>query len=143
MFDINLNTMAIEMHRGDTGEFKVIASKKSGASWGEHDRMIFTISAADKTTKIKRIYRLDDNRVATNLGNGIAQIEFHNSDTDTWTNGLYTTELRFIGNAVWTGDELTDDCVDDLQADSHIVEGVPVRTEIQSTLTIKDIIGEV
>jgi hypothetical protein len=143
MFDINYDTMAIEMHRGDTGAFKVRATKTSGDSWSEDDRMIFTVSGADGTIKIKRIYRLDTDRTETALGDGVVQIEFHNDDTDTWPNGLYTTELRFIGDAVWTGTELMSDCIDDLLATSHIIEGVPVRTAIQSTLNIKNIIGEV
>lgn len=143
MFEINLETMVIDMHKGDTGAFKVIATKESGAAWGEHDRMMFTVSSADGTDKIRRLYRLDDGRTETDLGDGVVQIEFHNDDTDTWPTGLYTTELRFIGNAVWDGTELTSDCVDDLVSNSHIIEGVPVRTAKQSTLNIRNVIGEV
>ena len=143
MFEVNLDTMVIDMHRGDTGAFKIAATKASGASWGEHDRMLFTVSAADGTDKIRRLYRLDDGRTETDLGDGIVQIEFHNDDTDTWAPGIYTTELRFIGDAVWDGAELTSDCVDDLVSASHIIEGVPVRTAIQSTLNLRNIIGEV
>ena len=143
MFEVNLDTMAIDMHRGDTGAFKVAATKASGDAWGEHDRMMFTVSAQDGTDKIRRLYRLDDGRTETDLGDGVAQIEFHNDDTDTWASGIYTTELRFIGNAVWDGEELTSDCVDDLVSDSHIIEGVPVRTALQSTLNLRNIIGEV
>lgn len=143
MFNINYETMEIDMHRGDTGAFKVAATKASGAAWGEHDRMMFTVSAADGTDKIRRLYRLDDSRTETDLGNGVVQIEFHNDDTDTWPTGVYTTELRFIGDAVWNGDELTSDCVNDLLTDSHIIEGALVRTPLQSTLNIRNIIGEV
>lgn len=143
MFTVNLETMAIDMHRGDTGAFKVAATRESGAAWGVHDRMMFTVSAADGTDKIRRLYRLDDSRTETDLGDGVVQIEFHNDDTDTWPTGVYTTELRFIRNAVWDGAELTSDCVNDLVTDSHIIEGALVRTPIQSTLNIRNIIGEV
>jgi len=143
MFNINHETMEIDMHRGDTGAFKVAATKESGQPWGEHDRMMFTVSAADGTDKIRRLYRLDDSRTETDLGNGVVQIEFHNDDTDTWPTGIYTTELRFIGDAVWDGEELTSDCVNDLLTDSHIIEGALVRTPLQSTLNIRNIIGEV
>lgn len=143
MFNVDLETMAIDMHRGDTGAFKIAATKASGASWGEHDRMLFTVSAADGTDKIRRLYRLDDERTETDLGDGIVQIEFHNDDTDSWAPGIYTTELRFIGDAVWDGAELMSDCVDDLVSASHIIEGALVRTPLQSTLNIRNIIGEV
>lgn len=143
MFNVDLETMAIDMHRGDTGAFKIAATKASGALWGEHDRMLFTVSAADGTDKIRRLYRLDNDRTETALGDGVVQIEFHNDDTDTWAAGIYTTELRFIGDAVWDGTELTSDCVDDLVSTSHIIEGALVRTPLQSTLNIRNIIGEV
>ena len=143
MFNVDLETMAIDMHRGDTGAFKIAATKASGAAWGEHDRMLFTVSSADGTDKIRRLYRLDDGRTETDLGDGIVLIEFHNDDTDQWASGTYTTELRFIGDAVWDGTELTSDCVDDLISTSHIIEGALVRTPLQSTLNIRNIIGEV
>jgi len=143
MFQIDLTDMKIEMHRGDTGAWKVTATKSSGDSWSVHDRMIFTVSGADGTVRIKRVYRLDEDRTETDLGDGVVQIELHNDDTDTWPVGLYTTELRFVGDAVWTGTELMSDCIDDLLSDSHIIEGVPVRTALQSTLNIRSIIGEV
>lgn len=143
MFQIDLTDMKIEMHRGDTGAWKVNATKSSGAAWSEHDRMIFTVSGSDGTVRIKRVYRLDADRTETDLGDGVVQIELHNDDTDEWPVGQYTTELRFVGNAVWDGEELTSDCVDDLTSDSHIIEGVPVRTTLQSSLNIRGIIGEV
>ena len=60
MFNVDLNTMAITMHRGDTGSFKVHASRKSGDSWTADDRMLFTIKNQNGVTVIQRFYRLDD-----------------------------------------------------------------------------------
>lgn len=143
MFDIDLETMRIEMHKGDTGSFLVTAEKTSGDAWTDDDRMIFTVAAADGTVVLERYYRLDSGRTSVTLPAGQALIEFHNDDTDGWSTGSYNTQLRFVGDAVWDGDPVTTDMADSLAIESHLIEGVPVRTALQSTLQIRAIYGGV
>ena len=140
MFNVDLETMEIKMHRGDTGSFKVAAERESGTAWTEDDRMIFTVRDAQGQVVLKRYYRLDDQY---DLGDGVVLIEFHNDDTDKWANGIYNTELRFDVDPIWNGEAPTARCVDALTAGVRMVEGSIVRTVIQSTLTIDDIYGEV
>ncbi len=140
MFSVDLESMAITMHRGDTGSFKVHAERKSGESWTDDDRMIFTIKNQNGETVIQRFYRLDDQY---DLGDGYVLIEFHNDDTDHLDNGQYAVELRFVISPVWDGTAPTGRCVDALTAGVKMVEGSVVRTVIQSSLEINDIYGEV
>ena len=143
MFEIDTATMKIEMHKGDTGSFLVRASKASGDDWTADDRMIFTVAAPDGTVVLERYYRLDSGRTSVDLEDGEVLIEFHNDDTDDWATGIFSTQIRFKGNAVWDGTPVTDDVADSLQISSHIVEGVPVRTSIQSDLQIKAVYGRI
>ncbi len=137
MFNVDLGTMEITMHRGDTGAFKVSAARESETAWTSADRALFTVDK-DGEVVIQRFYRLD-----TDLGNGIIEIQFHNSDTDTLDNGQYNTELRYIINPYWDGTAPVNDVTDALAVDDKIVDGDIVRTVIQSTLKIDDIYGEV
>ncbi len=137
MFNCDLETMEITMHRGETGAFKVAATRESGTQWTSADRALFTVDK-DGEVVLQRFYRLD-----TDLGNGIVQIEFHNGDTDTLENGQYNTELRYIINPYWDGTAPENDVTDALAVDDKIIDGDIVRTAIQSTLKIDDIYGEV
>lgn len=142
MFSIDHSTGAITMHRGDTGSFKLHASRKSGDAWTEDDRMIFTVKNGAGDTVMQRFYRLDDQY---DLGDGVVLIEFHNDDTDTWDNGTYFTEWRYVINPVWEGTAPTSRCADAMTANARIVEGDIVRVPEggQSTMTLANIYGEV
>lgn len=140
MFNVDLETMNITMHRGDTGSFKLAASRESGSAWTEDDRMLFTIKNQNNEIVIQRFYRLDDQY---DLGDGKVLIEFHNDDTDTLENGMYSVEARFVISPIWNGTAPTSRCADALTAGVRMVEGAIVRTKIQSTLEINDIYGEV
>ena len=142
MFDVNLDTMAITMHQGDTGSFKIGATRENETAWTEDDRMLFTVKNGQGETVLQRIYRLDDQY---DLGNGKVLVEFHHDDTDEWDPGTYTTELRFDVSPIWDGSPIpTARCVDALVAGTpQMIEGSIVRTVIQSTLTISGILGEI
>ena len=143
MFDINRETMDITMHRGDTGAFKVHAARESGAAWTEYDRMIFTVTDMNGLVRMQRYYRLDTGRVV-DFGDGVAEIEFHNDDTDKWSPGQYTTELRFVVLPVWDDANIPEDDVVDVHADTpRIIEGGVVRTKIQATITLRGVLAEV
>lgn len=141
MFNVDLETMAITMHQGDTGSFKIGATRESGDEWTSADRMLFTVKNGQGEVVLQRIYRLDDQY---DLGNGKVLVEFHNDDTDTWDAGTYTTELRFDVSPIWDGTAPTARCVNALSPGTpKMVEGSIVRTTIQSTLTISGILGEI
>ena len=141
MFSVDSTTMAITMHQGDTGSFKIGATRESGDEWTSADRMLFTVKNGQGEIVLQRIYRLDDQY---DLGNGKVLVEFHNDDTDTWDAGTYTTELRFDVSPIWDGTAPTARCVDALSPGTpKMVEGSIVRTTIQSTLTISGILGEI
>lgn len=143
MFTVDLTTGAVTMHQGDTGSYKVKATRKSGTSWTENDRMLLTIMAGERPL-IQRIYRLDD---AYGLGDGVVLIEFHNDDTDKMPTGSYTMERRYVIDPIWDvesgGSIPTGRCEDYLTATAKMVEGSVVRTIIQTTFTLNGIIGEV
>lgn len=140
MFAVDLETMAITMHRGDTGSFKVHAERASGDAWTENDRLLFTVKDGQGDVVLQRFYRLDDQ---WDLGDGTVLIEFHNNDTDTWQNGQYSTELRYNIEPIWNGTVPTGRCVNALTAGVRMTDGAIVRTVLQSTMTIDDIYGEV
>lgn len=142
MFSINHDTGDITMHRGDTGAFKVSATRSSGEDWTEDDRMLWTVRSASGDIVMQRFYRLDDDE---GLGNGVVEIQFHNNDTDQWDNGIYNTERRYIVNAYWDGEAPEGNCVDALTAGVRIVDGDIVRVPEhgQATMSLSDIYGEV
>ena len=142
MFNVDLTNGAITMHRGDTGSFKVHATRASGEDWTSDDRLLFTVKNGTGDVVLQRFYRLDDQ---WGLGNGWVLIEFHNDDTDSWENGLYSLERRYIVDPIWEGTAPTTRCANALTADARIVEGSIVRVPVigQGSLTINDIYGEV
>ena len=142
MFAVNLETMEITMHQGDTGSFKIGAARKSGTAWTEDDRALFTVRNQQGEIVMQRIYRLDDQ---WDLGDGVVLIEFHNADTDTWTPGTYTMERRYDVTPIWEGTPSTARCVDQLGPGTHatMVEGDTVRTVFNGTLIIDGVIGKI
>ena len=139
MFEYNSNGTEIKMHAGDTGAFKVKATRASGEDWTEDDRMLFTIRK-DGEIVMQRFYRLDDDE---GLGNGVVEIQFHNNDTDEWDTGIYEMERRYNVNPRWNGTPPEGMCVNALTAGVRMVEGDVVRTVVQGTLTIIGIMGEI
>lgn len=124
MFSIDKNSMAITMHQGDTGAFYLNARRvTTGADFSENDRLMFTVKAGD-TPVISRYYSLTDEDE-----NGRVLVAFRNSDTDSLLAGTYRTEVRVAIDPVWL--------------DGEIVDGSTVRTVIQSTLTLIDVLKKV
>ena len=140
MFNRNEDATAITMHAGDTGAFKVHATRKTGTDWTEDDRMLFTITAPTGEKVLQRFYRLDDDE---GLGNGRVEIQFHNNDTDKWAPGTYTTERRYDINPRWDGTPPDGMCVNALTAGVKMIEGDVVRTVVQGTLTIQGVLGDI
>ena len=141
MFNVNLDTMEITMHAGDTGSFKIHGTRKSGEAWTEDDRMQLVFTNGQGEVVLWRIYRLDDQY---DLGDGTVLVEFHNDDTDSWDPGDYATELRFDVSPIWDGTPSTARCVNALASGAvKMIEGSVVRTTIQSTLHIQGVLGKI
>ena len=141
MFNVNLDTMEITMHAGDTGSFKIHGTRKSGEAWTEDDRMQLVVTNGQGEVVLWRIYRLDDQY---DLGDGTVLVEFHNDDTDSWDPGDYATELRFDVSPIWDGTPSTARCVNALASGAvKMIEGSVVRTTIQSTLHIQGVLGKI
>ena len=139
-FNRNADATQITLHAGDTGAFKVHATRKSGTDWTSADRMLFTVRNAANEIVMQRFYRLDDDE---GLGNGVVEIQFHNNDTDTWPAGAYTTERRYDVNALWNGTAPEGMCVNALTAGVRMLDGDVVRTVVQGTLTIQGVYGDI
>ena len=140
MFNRNADATAITMHAGDTGAFKVHATRKSGEDWTEDDRLLFTVTSPAGIIVMQRLYRLDDDE---GLGNGVVEIQFHNNDTDQWAPGTYTTERRYDVNPRWDGTPPEGMCVNALTAGVKMIEGDVVQTVVQGTLTIQGVLGDI
>ena len=121
-FDINKQTFAIEMHRGDTGAKYLQARRTSGKAFEEGDVAIFEVKRGNQVY-MYREYPLDDDDGA---GNGRFLLAFVNSDTDTWPAGTYQTEIRVSLNPI--------------RHSGAVVDGTTVRTpkKMKSTLQILD-----
>ena len=131
----------IRMNQGDTGSFMVHCSRKSGETWPETARMLYTISNSQGEIVIQRIYRMDDQY---DLGDGVVLIEFHNSDTDELPIGTYSTERRYDILPTWEGTPSTARCVDALAAGAaKMIDGATVRTVFHGTLTIENVNGRI
>lgn len=141
MFTLNRQTGAITMHAGDTGSFKVHATRQTGEAWTAADRMVYTVVDTAGIVVLKRYYRLD-----TSLGNGRALVQFHNDDTDDLAVGNYTAERRYVVNPRWDGTAPTGDVTDALaEGIAQIIDGDVVRVPAngQPPLTIQRVYGEV
>lgn len=145
-FHFDPTTGNVTLHQGDTGSYTVTCARSSGADFGEDDRMLYSVESPSGELVMQRLYRLDREDL-----NGIADIEYHNADTQGWPAGVYSGELRVLLNAYWNiQDPPTGDVVDllalygGLALDGPVVDGDTVRTKDERfSVTILDVIGEV
>ena len=128
-WDIDLQTTAITMHKGDTGAYWEEWELDDGEPFEEGDIAIYEVWQG-QTRKIHREFELQP-ETPTDIcpGNGKFLIAFRNSDTDTWAVGTYQTELKMVLNPVRTS--------------GKVVDGNTVRTVMQSTIQIKPVYIEV
>ena len=120
-WSIDENTSAITMHRGDTGAYWVYLSLDDGFVFNQDDVAIYEVKQGN-IVKIHREFPIADAEV---VGDEVRfLIAFRNSDTDTWSEGTYQTELRVVKNPKR---------VDDKVKDGDVVRTIP---EAKSTLTI-------
>ena len=140
-FQFDAETGNVRMNAGDTGSYKVHASRGNGEDWTSYSRMLFTVTSGTGEIVMQRIYRLDDQY---GLGDGWVLIEFHNDDTDDWEPGTYDVERRYDLTPIWDGTPSTARCVDALASGvAKMIEGDVVRTVFKGTMTIEGVSGRI
>lgn len=125
MWRVDPTSMAVTMHKGDTGAYWVQLTLEGNDEFETGDVAIYEV-CKDGTTLIHREYDLQP-ETPTDIcpGDGKFLVSFVNSDTDTWVSGQYDTEIRVVLNPLRTG--------------NAVVDGDTVRTIIQSTIMIQDV----
>lgn len=125
-WSIDKNTMAVTMHKGDTGAYWVQLDRSSGNEFEEGDVAIYEVWKGS----VRKIHREFDLQPETPTdicpGDGRFLIAFRNSDTDMWESGTYNTEIRVSLNPV--------------RSSGEVVDGDTVRTVKKSTITIQDVL---
>lgn len=124
-WNIDPNTMAVTMHKGDTGSYTVTMELEDGESFVDGDVAIYEVWREDERMIHREFNLQPDEPTYTEYGDGVFLIAFRNSDTDTWAAGSYDTEIRVSLNPV--------------RSSGRVVDGDTVRTVVQSTITIQDV----
>jgi hypothetical protein len=125
MFDVNESTMAVTLHKGDTGAYTVTIELDDGEEFVDGDVAIYEVWQGTNML-IHRAFNLQpDEPTYTEYGNGVFLIAFRNSDTDTWATGNYNTEIRVSLNPI--------------RSSGAVVDGDTVRTMVQSTITVQPV----
>ena len=128
-FNVDVNTMAVTMHRGDTGAFYVQLELQEGEEFVQGDVAIFEVWQG-QTRKMHREFDLQpDEPDDIELGDGKFLLAFRNSDTDTWANGTYNDEIRVSLNPI--------------RSSGKVVDGDTVRTIVQSTIQIQNVLIDI
>lgn len=125
-WDVNTDTMAVTMHKGDTGAYWVDLELEDGEEFVEGDVAIYEVWQGT-TLKQHREFELQP-ETPTDIcpGDGSFLISFRNSDTDTWVAGTYQTEIRVSLNPI--------------RSDGRVVDGDTVRTVVQSSIQINNVL---
>ena len=141
-FVFDVETGNLTLYAGDTGSYAARVTRTGGEPWPETARLLYTVKNSAGDIVMQRLYRLDDQ---WDLGDGVILVEFHNDDTDTWSAGMYSTEIRVDLAPVWEGTPSEARCVNQLGpgAAAVMVEGIPVRTLFKGTLTINSVDGRI
>lgn len=128
-WSVDKNTMAVTMHKGDTGAYWVQLDRASGDPFVEGDVAIYEVWNGT-TLMIHREFELQPAEPTEICpGDGKFLISFRNSDTDTWATGAYNTEIRVSLNPVRSG--------------GKVVDGDTVRTIVKSTITISAVLIDI
>lgn len=129
MWAVDKNTMAVTMHRGDTGAYWVTLRRGSGDPFVSGDVAIYEIKQGQNLL-IHREFDLQPDEPTDMLpGDGRFLVAFRNSDTDTWASGTYNSEIRVALNPI--------------RSDGRVVDGDTVRTVIKSTVQINDVLIDI
>ena len=128
-WNIDENTMAVTMHKGDTGAYTVTIELEDNEDFVDGDVAIYEVWQGS-TRKIHREFNLQpDEPTYTEYGDGVFLIAFRNSDTDTWDPGTYNTEIRVSLNPI--------------RSSGKVVDGDTVRTVVKSTIEILGVLIDI
>ena len=129
-WDVDENTMAVSMHKGNTGAYwvELTLDDLPGVDDDEFvagDVAIYEVYIGE-TTLIHREFDLQPSTpTEIEPGDGKFLISFVNSDTDTWADGTYNSEICMVLNPV--------------RSNGSVVSGDTVRTVVQSTVEIRPV----
>ena len=124
-WDVNEETMAVTMHKGDTGAYTVTIELVDGESFVDGDVAIYEVWQGNNMLIHREFNLQPDEPTYTEYGDGVFLIAFRNSDTDTWAAGTYDTEIRVSLNPI--------------RSSGKVVDGDTVRTMVQSTIQINPV----
>lgn len=128
-WNIDENTMAVTMHKGDTGAYTVTIELEDNEDFVDGDVAIYEVWQGS-TRKIHREFNLQpDEPTYTEYGDGVFLVAFRNSDTDTWDPGTYNTEIRVSLNPI--------------RSSGKVVDGNTVRTVVKSTIEILGVLIDI
>ena len=88
-----INGYSVSIPHGDSGGFTI---QMTGYTFGEDDRVLFTLKDGNKKTIRRDVLEITDNAVS---------IEFTPAETRKIPVGDYTWEVRFITDAVFDEDD--------------------------------------
>lgn len=132
MFDVDTNTMAITLHKGDTGAFTVTLALDDGDEFVDGDVAIFEAWQGSNLMMHREFNLQPEEPTYDEYGDGVFLLAFRNSDTDTWSSGTYNTEirvslnpirqskLRMIVNSDATAEVDEETCLEALEGDSGV-----------------------
>lgn len=129
MFDVNESTMAVTLHKGDTGAYTVTLELEDGEEFVDGDVAIYEVWQGTNRLIHREFNLQPDEPTYTEYGDGVFLIAFRNSDTDTWAAGSYNTEIRVSLNPI--------------RSSGAVVDGDTVRTIVKSTITIQDVLIQI
>jgi len=129
MFDVNESTMAVTLHKGDTGAYTVTLELEDGEEFVDGDVAIYEVWQGTNRLIHREFNLQPDEPTYTEYGDGVFLIAFRNSDTDTWAAGSYNTEIRVSLNPI--------------RSSGSVVDGDTVRTIVKSTITIQDVLIQI
>ena len=124
-WDVNEETMAVTMHKGDTGAYTVTIELVDGESFVDGDVAIYEVWQGNNMLIHREFNLQPDEPTYTEYGDGVFLIAFRNSDTDTWAAGTYDTEICVSLNPI--------------RSSGKVVDGDTVRTMVQSTIQINPV----
>lgn len=129
MFNVNVETGYIDMHRGDTGAFTI---RFTGYTLTSSDRVLVTFKSATGTVIKKEYHVPEDNRI---------RIQLRNPETDYLETGDYSWDARVIIDPIY--DE-NGNVVEGTGQEAEIIDGGAVSTpKDPMTLHIRTTVGQV
>lgn len=100
MFRVNEEDGTVTLNAGDTGSWFIDGSRDDEVPFTAADRAVFTVKDSQGEIVLERVFGLAD----ADLGNGTIFIMLDNDDTDDWTPGTYTYEVRYVVNPYYDED---------------------------------------